>query len=69
MCYYCRKDGIKNLKEHNKTCEKFLKSEKKSKRVGKQIYFGKKKKATRKKQKCKNLCIEKKKKILKKIKR
>ena len=53
MCYYCRKDGIKNLKNHEKECEKYLKLEKKSKRVSKQIFFGKKKKATVKKKKSK----------------
>jgi hypothetical protein len=47
MCYYCRKDGFTNLENHKKKCQKYLKIEKKSKRISKQVFFGKKKKATR----------------------
>ena len=47
MCYYCRKDGFTNLENHKKKCQKYLKIEKKSKRISKQVFFGKKKKTTR----------------------
>lgn len=48
MCYYCRKDGIDDLKKHRKTCSKYLKIEKKSKRISKQKYFGRRKKSKKK---------------------
>ena len=42
-CYYCKRDDITEIKEeHRETCVAFLKAEKKSVRVAKQIYFGKK---------------------------
>ena len=48
-CYYCKMENIKDKKKHRKTCEIFLKKEKKSVRAAKQTYFGKKKATPKKK--------------------
>ena len=45
MCYYCKNDGIIDMHEHRKSCQNYIKIEKKSKRISKQKYFSRRKKS------------------------
>lgn len=48
MCYYCKNDGIDDMSLHRKSCRNYLQIEKKSKRIAKQKFFGRRKKSKKK---------------------
>ena len=58
------------MKDHRKTCNEYLKAEKKSVRSQKQKYFGKKRRVTKKKKlRSKSISTKRKRKVKKKIRK